>query len=397
MDKYQQTEWGSYTWLWEPSDPTRDRLSAALVRFDPGARQPPHSHSSDEQCVYVLSGHGISIFDGIRTELAPGKLIHLPAYGTHELIASRESALEMLIVYAPAPLDVNAISPSYFRTDALFLKAVLQTPMLAESLSKLGSLLDLGILLVDSAGEIYAESVNLPPECASCLLVKGNRPWSTHLWCDQERLVQCCPSSYFVMVPLSKMVNPGKTRFTVVAGPINLRGKRVVPRSRLYTVMESIKTIARLIEAVASQRELELAVAEQILSFSPKVHNDSATERTAITDRRTIRNSAVARVVSALHSNSNRKLTLSDAARMVGMSASHFSRLFSREMGVSFVKYCNLLKIFKAKALLASTDMTIKEIASQLGFQSTAYFGRVFSTIEGKTPSQFRQSLLSKK
>lgn len=48
--------------------------------------------------------------------------------------------------------------------------------------------------------------------------------------------------------------------------------------------------------------------------------------------------------------------------------------------------------ILEAKRLLTSTDLSIKEIGYQLGFNDNAYFSKVFKKYAGKTPGEFKES-----
>ena len=73
----------------------------------------------------------------------------------------------------------------------------------------------------------------------------------------------------------------------------------------------------------------------------------------------------------------------------------HFSReyllrVFKREEGVTILQYINDLKLDKAKELLANPALQVKEVASVLGFSSTAYFIRFFRSKTGASPQAWR-------
>lgn len=69
---------------------------------------------------------------------------------------------------------------------------------------------------------------------------------------------------------------------------------------------------------------------------------------------------------------------------------SWFRRMFKNYTGLSPRQYCLQLKIMRAKGLLLSTDLSIKEISFQLGFESIHYFSRMFKLKTGVSPSDFR-------
>ncbi|AEP89922.1 putative HTH-type transcriptional regulator YfiF [Bacillus subtilis subsp. subtilis str. RO-NN-1] len=87
--------------------------------------------------------------------------------------------------------------------------------------------------------------------------------------------------------------------------------------------------------------------------------------------------------------NLSQPLKLTDVAGHFHISGRHLSRLFAAELGVSYSEFVQNEKINKAAALLKSTNLSIKEIAEEIGF-SVHYFTRVFSAKIGSSPGLFR-------
>jgi AraC-like DNA-binding protein len=79
------------------------------------------------------------------------------------------------------------------------------------------------------------------------------------------------------------------------------------------------------------------------------------------------------------------------AARLCGMSESHFMSFFKQVTGLSFVAYFNNFRIERAQALLANTEETIVTISQQVGFCDQSYFGTVFRKIVGIPPAAYRR------
>lgn len=82
-----------------------------------------------------------------------------------------------------------------------------------------------------------------------------------------------------------------------------------------------------------------------------------------------------------------------EAARVCGMSESHFMSFFKRVTGLSFVTYFNHYRIERAQALLAKTDDSIASISQQVGFCDQSYFGTVFRRIVEMTPATYRRRI----
>ncbi len=58
----------------------------------------------------------------------------------------------------------------------------------------------------------------------------------------------------------------------------------------------------------------------------------------------------------------------------------------------TFIDYLNAVRTARAHQLIATTDMKLGEIAQKTGFSSSDYMSRVFKSIHGVAPSQFRRA-----
>lgn len=77
-------------------------------------------------------------------------------------------------------------------------------------------------------------------------------------------------------------------------------------------------------------------------------------------------------------------------ADLVGLSPEYLLRLFKKSENCTILHYINELKIIKAKNMIADHSVQIKEIAAQLGFTSSGYFGRFFKSKTGFSPQSYR-------
>ena len=74
----------------------------------------------------------------------------------------------------------------------------------------------------------------------------------------------------------------------------------------------------------------------------------------------------------------------------MGVSYSNFRKLFKEYTGISPALYQQDLKLQRAKELLSTTGMSIKNIAYQLNFDSPDYFSSKFRNKTGVSPSNYR-------
>ncbi|WP_332074999.1 AraC family transcriptional regulator [Paenibacillus sp. GYB004] len=86
-------------------------------------------------------------------------------------------------------------------------------------------------------------------------------------------------------------------------------------------------------------------------------------------------------------------LSLDDIAANAGLSKYHFSRVFLSKTGIQPMQYLRKIRIEKASAQLAQSTKSIETIARETGFDNSNYFIRVFKSIVGLTPNQYRLSL----
>ncbi len=84
-------------------------------------------------------------------------------------------------------------------------------------------------------------------------------------------------------------------------------------------------------------------------------------------------------------------LTIQQIAKEMNVSYSNFRKLFKEFTGVSPALYQQDLRLQRAKELLTTTDLSIKQIAYQLRFESPDYFSSKFKIKTGMKPSDFRE------
>jgi transcriptional regulator GlxA family with amidase domain len=97
------------------------------------------------------------------------------------------------------------------------------------------------------------------------------------------------------------------------------------------------------------------------------------------------------RALEYMNARGKSRFSLAELCSDLGTSTSRFIQLFKNSVGsVSPHLYYNRLIVEKAQKLLASSDMAIKEIAYELGFQNESHFCKVFRSCAGTTPGSYR-------
>jgi AraC-like DNA-binding protein len=102
-----------------------------------------------------------------------------------------------------------------------------------------------------------------------------------------------------------------------------------------------------------------------------------------------------ARVI--MRDNINNNQTPESVAAELNMSYSWFRRIFKQYTGFSPGQYQMEIKLQKAKELLTSTTMQVKEICFELNFESVSYFVTFFKLKTRMSPTQYRNKIHGKK
>ncbi|OFX55973.1 MAG: hypothetical protein A2066_19930 [Bacteroidetes bacterium GWB2_41_8] len=91
----------------------------------------------------------------------------------------------------------------------------------------------------------------------------------------------------------------------------------------------------------------------------------------------------------------NNLASLSDMADRVGETQHRVSQVINEKTGLNFYSWLAKYRIEEARKILSGHDsmkLKIEEIAEMVGYNSKASFNKVFKTITGQTPSEFRNS-----
>lgn len=99
----------------------------------------------------------------------------------------------------------------------------------------------------------------------------------------------------------------------------------------------------------------------------------------------------IANALSVLHNDVSTAWTLDILAKKVGLSRAGFAKRFKDVVGTSMFDYLTRLRIQRAKELLIDTNVTLYDIADQVGYESDLSFSRTFKKVTGVTPTAYRK------
>jgi AraC-like DNA-binding protein len=90
-------------------------------------------------------------------------------------------------------------------------------------------------------------------------------------------------------------------------------------------------------------------------------------------------------------------ITLAEVAKAASTSVFHFCKVFKRTTGNTFTEHLSMVRVAKAKRLLANPHKRVSEIAFAAGFSSLTHFNRTFRQIVGHNPTEYRLRVVSPK
>lgn len=100
-------------------------------------------------------------------------------------------------------------------------------------------------------------------------------------------------------------------------------------------------------------------------------------------------------IIAYIEKNISNPLSIKELADIAGFSTNYFIELFKRYFHITPHQYIINQKMSMAKTLLTCTDLTIKEVSTQLGFSSQNYFSEIFKTHTSYSPSLYRKLQLN--
>jgi AraC-like DNA-binding protein len=189
----------------------------------------------------------------------------------------------------------------------------------------------------------------------------------------------------------------------------DLFDKKFLQRNQMSFIRSLLE---RSLRGVCFSKDTTLAIMPRIFELTQKHGFDSVLELMSILhDLSTSRNiqtlsdssfntmetlsynsRRIEKIMSHLNNNFDKDITLSDAAKIAGMTEVALSRFFKARTGKTLVETINEVRLGNASRMLIDTTHSITEIAYKCVFNNMSNFNRIFKKKKDCTPKEFRQS-----
>jgi transcriptional regulator GlxA family with amidase domain len=99
-------------------------------------------------------------------------------------------------------------------------------------------------------------------------------------------------------------------------------------------------------------------------------------------------------VLALMEDKLHENLSLDELARSANVSVSYFHHLFKALTGRTPGHYLRTLRMQRARELLGTTVLSVKQVMNKTGFSDRSHFDREFKRVYGLTPAQHQRSQL---
>lgn len=99
----------------------------------------------------------------------------------------------------------------------------------------------------------------------------------------------------------------------------------------------------------------------------------------------------VSYALSYIHEHFSGKILIPDIAAHLNISARYLSKIFFHHMNLTILNYINIYRINHAIDLMLNTNLTLTNIAEQIGLKDSQHFSKLFKNTIGIPPNQYRK------
>jgi len=169
----------------------------------------------------------------------------------------------------------------------------------------------------------------------------------------------------------------------------------ITQSERIYCAA-SLNSLADIIVHIISQTYGRAAAQNVERNFSHEIRKPYEEQRylEGAVDRHA--DELIAQIQFWLRTNLSSDISLSELAEQFGLSQRSFTRRFKMATGIRATEYWQQLRIETAKDLLASSNLSIQEIAYHVGYQDQGHLTRLFKQNLSLTPKDYRAMVRKK-
>lgn len=174
------------------------------------------------------------------------------------------------------------------------------------------------------------------------------------------------------------------------------------PQIKLYEIMNFSKDkdlllnhFNKLIDEIENKQFNYEIICKSILNMFITHIIRSKTSLLFIEESKEPLNLECIKIKNYIDSHYSQNITLDFLSNLTYMNKFHLVHTFTKQIGLSPINYAINKRIQEAKNLLGTTNYSIRDIASIVGFSNSSYFSQMFRKISGVTPKNYRDEILT--
>jgi len=178
--------------------------------------------------------------------------------------------------------------------------------------------------------------------------------------------------------------------FSFGPDPENAKGKDSDGADAARRIAEHLERIAR--ELAGKKPGYELFVKAALIGTLAELRRASPDLIGAAVKRRVRAEKPIAALLRKMCVEYMDSFSVGEAAAECDLSVGHFCHAFKKATGSTFVDYLRALRLIEADRLIKDTSTPISAIASIVGFEDPAYFGKLYRASRGVSPREARRT-----
>ena len=154
-----------------------------------------------------------------------------------------------------------------------------------------------------------------------------------------------------------------------------------------------VKNIKNYLRAeLQASKQLLIDSTEKLISCTKLFQNDVPSDVSSVIAAEELSHyrPEIQSILNYIHEHYDERITLQDLSAFACLNEAYLSRLFKMETKKTINSYINELRIYKAKELLKSPNIMVKEVAQLVGIKDQLYFNRVFKKFCGENPTDYQ-------
>jgi YesN/AraC family two-component response regulator len=130
----------------------------------------------------------------------------------------------------------------------------------------------------------------------------------------------------------------------------------------------------------------------ELLMWLYRHEKNTSKEQPKCADHPTSLHRMVSDIVKHINERYPEPMSLTQLSDHFHISSYYLCRIFKEATGFTLIEYIQRLRVHEAQKILQSTRFSISDVAGRVGFDSGTHFGRVFKSISGYSPLQYRKA-----